>query len=252
MPTIQTFLLPGMIDPARLRGVAVVIDQLRASTTICAAIAAGARGVYTFATVDEAHEHARTNAELGPYLLGGEREGVRIPGFDLDNSPRAYSTDRVAGKTILFTTTNGTQAIRACTLAQHETVVMIGCLGNLSALVENITFYEDQPTSLVCAGTHGKVSLDDVLAAGAIAERLMDNGWTMSDSDDGTRVALDVWRQASSQKGGVVRALLDSLGGRNLCRIGLRSDVEFCAGIDNVPHVPRLFANGFQHEDAWA
>lgn len=240
-------LLPGLIQPEELRGVAVVIDQLRASTTICAAIHAGASAVFPFATIDEARGYARNFESCGPYLFGGEREGVRIPGFDLGNSPRAYRADVVAGKRILFTTTNGTQAVRVCELAMRRPSVIIGCLGNLSALVESLAASMGQPVSLICAGTHGRVSAEDVLAAGAIADRLCERGWVIDDHDDTTRIAMSIWRRASSEKGGIVRTVLDSLGGRNLCKIGLRSDVDFCAELDNVPTVPWLNGDGAFH-----
>ncbi len=244
MGKIRTFMLPELIQPSELRGVAVVIDQLRASTTMCAALCAGANGIRTFETIDGAREHARHNQSEGPWVFGGERGGVGIPGFDLDNSPRAYSADRVAGRNILFTTTNGTRAIRACAESRPRVDVLVGCLGNVSELAGVIGPPKDEPVALVCAGTHGRVSQEDVLAAGAIADRLMSVGWAAGEDDDSTRIAIKAWRQASAGPGGVEGALLESLGGRNLRALGLSADVAYCARLDAVPAVPRLDGRG--------
>lgn len=113
----------GMPPAAVAGGVAVVIDVIRASTTITTAVANGAASVFPVESVERARERA---SSLGQgTLLGGERGGIRIEGFDLGNSPREYTPERVAGHQIVFTTTNGTAALAAC----HEAaVVMIGCL----------------------------------------------------------------------------------------------------------------------------
>lgn len=114
---LHVHLLPKLFEPEELRGgIAVILDILRASTTIVHALANGARGVMPTDEVDEAFQ-IRDQLPPGSALLGGEREGVLIPGFDCDNNPFAYPPDVVRGKTIVFTTTNGTRALKRASLA---------------------------------------------------------------------------------------------------------------------------------------
>jgi 2-phosphosulfolactate phosphatase len=240
---IRTYLLPQLVEPdALIGGVAVIIDQLRASTTICAALAAGAAGVVPCLTEDDARR-VKAAAPTGSCLTGGERGGVMIAGFDLDNSPASYTPERVAGRTIAFTTTNGTRAAVLC--RQGETM-LVGCLANLSALTERIGA-DERPVHLICAGTRTRVSQEDAGAAGAIAERLAALGrpTNLADArpdDDSTLLALNLWRTANARPGGVLELLLASRGGRNLVREGLRADVERCARIDAYPVVPEFDA----------
>jgi 2-phosphosulfolactate phosphatase len=239
---IVTHLLPALVEEADLPGsVVVIIDQLRASTTVCAALAAGATRVVPFADPDDARQ-LKAALPPGSCLTGGERAGLLIPGFDLDNSPRAYTPERVRGRTIAFTTTNGTAA---ALLAAPADLVLVGCLGNLSALAEAIPT-DARPVRLLCAGTRGRITSEDVLAAGAIAERLVARGRTVGqpdprDDDDSTALALTLWREASRQSGGVLDALRRSRGGRNLARIGLDADVEFCSKTDVFSVCPVFF-----------
>src|SRR5262245_1177144 len=127
MPPLNTYLLHTLADPDQLAGgIAVMIDVLRASTTINQALAAGAKEVLPCLEIDDAQ---RLAAELpaGTYLLGGERRGGKIEGFDLGNSPSEYSPANVAGKSIVFTTTNGTRAIHTSRLAH---AVLVGSFTN--------------------------------------------------------------------------------------------------------------------------
>lgn len=244
---IRTYLLPQLVEPdALVGGYAIIIDQLRASTTMCAALAAGAAGVMPCLTEDDARRVKQAGAP-GTCLTGGERAGVMIPDFDLDNSPAAYTREVVAGKTIAFTTTNGT---RAAVLCKDGETMLVGCLGNLSALAARIGA-DARPVHLICAGTRTRVSQEDVGAAGAIAERLVALGRPtgLADArpdDDSTLLALNLWRTFSARSGGVLEMLTGSRGGRNLIREGLRSDIELCARIDGYPVVPEFdAARGF-------
>src|SRR5262245_39532454 len=119
---IDVFLLPALVEPAALAGkTAVVIDVLRATTTIVQALATGAKEIVPLQEVDEARRLAEKLGEGA--ILGGERGGVLIPGFDLGNSPAEYTAAKVAGKTVVFTTTNGTRALQRCKMAER---VLIG------------------------------------------------------------------------------------------------------------------------------
>jgi 2-phosphosulfolactate phosphatase len=234
-PLIHAYTLPAHIPPAALRGgVAVVIDQFRASTTICAALWAGARAVHPCLEPAEAVAMKAADPEV---LLGGERSGVLIEGFDLGNSPWEYTAERVAGRTLAFTTTNGTKAVLH---AREEGAarVLVGCLANVSALIESLE-EEPRPVHLVCAGTREMATLEDCIAAGAIASRLALEGRGCAEDD--TALALSLLYDGVMAEGvDLALVLRDGFGGRNLRREGLEEDIELCAVIDRYPVVPEL------------
>src|SRR5262245_18694621 len=163
---LDVYLLPDLAEPAALAGkTVVVIDVLRATTTIIRALAAGAREVVPCLEVEEAR---RISSELGSAaILGGERGGVPIPGFDLGNSPAEYTRERVGGKTVVFTTTNGTRAMQRCKLAGR---VLLGAFVNFSAICRELSGTDE--IAIVCAGTDGHVTREDTLLAGAIVDDL--------------------------------------------------------------------------------
>src|SRR5579862_6055151 len=130
-PLLHVHLLPALVEPEELAAsTVVVIDVLRASTTINQALAEGATEVIPCLEVEEARRIA-AGLPSGLTVLGGEREGLRIPDFDLGNSPGEYRPDTVAGKTVVFTTTNGTRAMIACRAASR---VLVGAFVNWSAV----------------------------------------------------------------------------------------------------------------------
>src|SRR5262249_5944787 len=150
LPMLCVHLLPSLTTPADLAGgLAVVIDVLRASTTICHALAAGAKEVIPCLEVEEARERANRYVP-GDAVLGGERGGLRIEGFDLGNSPREYTPTTVGGRTVLFTTTNGTRAMRQCTEAAR---VVIGAFVNLSPVCREVerALMAGRDAHLLCA-----------------------------------------------------------------------------------------------------
>jgi 2-phosphosulfolactate phosphatase len=224
------------VAPADLAGcVVIVIDAIRASVTICKALHAGACAVVPVLTAEDARERARGFAQPRNVLLGGERGGVLIEGFDIDNSPFSYTPERVEGKTIVFTTSNGTAGLLHARQAHR---VLVGCFSNLSALCERVA-EEERPVHILCSGTRDNVSLDDCLPAGAMVEKLVAAGRNLV-PDDAARLCLAAWRSLSHEAGAISRAMRESRGGRNLVRIGLESDVDFCAIIDSLPIVPEF------------
>lgn len=238
--TVHVHLLPAHIEPGALAGgIAVIVDQLRASTTICAALHSGATRVIPVHEPDEALR-IKAGAQPGTILTGGERHGILIPGFDLDNSPRAYTPERVRGKAIAFTTTNGTRAVLH---AQRASGILIGCLANLAALVRALAA-DPRPVHILCAGTNGKVAPEDVLVGGAIASGIAHaRDDTLPTPDDSTRLAMTQWRAVRSSPAGILAALQSAPGGRNLIEIGLHEDVEYCARMDILPIVPEWHAS---------
>jgi 2-phosphosulfolactate phosphatase len=203
--------------------VCVIIDVIRATTTIAAALAHGASGVRPVASVAEAE---MLKAQHPGRLLAGERHGVALPGFDLGNSPRVLGPEIVGGREIILTTTNGTQALAACRGARA--VVTCG-LVNLAATAEKLRTL-GPPWTIVCAGFEGDFGLDDAIVAGALAVAL-----------DEPSPFIALYRSVQNDLPG---ALLGSQAGRELVKIGLQDDVPFCAEIDRFGLVPVLGDDG--------
>ncbi|HSG72093.1 MAG TPA: 2-phosphosulfolactate phosphatase [Planctomycetaceae bacterium] len=229
---LNVHLLPDLCPPESLAGAtAVVIDILRASTTICHALAAGASKIIPCLTVEEAHRYQSQDETI---LLGGERGGVKIEGFDLDNSPLAYTREVVAGKTIAFTTTNGTKALHRCTQAEE---ILIGSFANLTAVVRQLAT-NSNPVHLVCAGTNDAITGEDVLFAGAVVSQLQNRVPEVILENDSARIALDFWNSNSKTEQRFRQTMLDSQGGRNLQRLGLTHDIERASERDLFEFVP--------------
>lgn len=235
--TISVHLLPCLVEPEALAGKAVVvIDVLRATTTIVHALGAGATAVVPCLEIAEARQKQN---EAGGGLLGGERGGVRIEGFDLGNSPTEYTPTRVGGKTIFFTTTNGTKAMLRCRLASK---VWMGSFVNLSAVCHELA--SETQIDIVCAGTDGQVTREDVLVAGAIVDELSrlapSAGWVLNDQAD---IAADAWRllvRNLAERGPLSQAMRESRGGRNLIELGQQDDIDIAAQIDKFTIAPQL------------
>jgi len=235
MQTLQVHFLPRLTDAEQLAGGAVaVIDVLRASTTICHALAAGALGVIPCLEVDEAHRLAATYP-AGEAVLGGERQGMKISGFDLGNSPAEYTPQSVGGRTVIFTTTNGTQAMRLCRASAR---VMIGAFVNATAVLRSIEAEKD--VHLLCAGTRGAITREDVLLAGLLVHELMTGASVPPDINDEARLARDAWRQCVDGGRPLAEELRATQGGRNLAAIGLDRDLEPAAWRDRFDFVPTL------------
>jgi len=228
--------LPSLADPASISGADVVVtDVLRASTTIISALANGAEQVIPTPEIQSGIELKK---RLGPTaILGGERKGVIIPGYDQGNSPREYTSELVSGRTIILCTSNGTVAMESCRGAGR---VVIGAFVNLGAVAKSLQ--TSQRITVVCAGTDRMITAEDILFAGALADRM---GFGLNDRslDDQARIALAWWQSASRQfESGqsLVELFGDSAGGRNLRKLRYDEDIEYCARIDSVPVVPVL------------
>ncbi|MBI3863860.1 MAG: 2-phosphosulfolactate phosphatase [Planctomycetia bacterium] len=242
---IYVHAVSALFEPAELRnGVAVVIDVLRATSTITHALAAGARCVIPCGEVEEARR--RRDAFLpASALLGGERQGLRIPGFDLGNSPAEYLPETVRGKSVVFTTTNGTQALIR---ARDANRVLIGALLNVGAVAATLAGLPE-PIHLVCAGLHGQLALEDLLFAGAIAHRLQLAAPSSDFSEDATQLALNLYETCGRDYDRAASLLRSSRGGRNLIECGLEADIGMCAREDSLALVPELFKNEWEIRD---
>ena len=235
----------GMPPGATAGGIAVVIDVLRASTTIATAIAGGALTVIPTGGIDAARRRAASLPE--PVLTGGERGGLPIEGFDLGNSPHEYSADRVRGRSVVITTTNGTAALDAC---RDAAVVLIGAIVNREAVgraAREAALRLSQPVHLVCAGTDGEVTEEDLLGAGAILDAAAIDG---DDLDPTAARARDLFRKVAESLSGrgleeaIARSFAESAGGRNLIALGMEADLPVAAAIDSLAVVPVLDASG--------
>jgi 2-phosphosulfolactate phosphatase len=228
---VRVHLTPDRLTPALLAGsVAVVIDVLRATTTIIHALAAGCCAVLPVAEVEEARRIA-DGMRAGRVLLGGERDGVPPTGFDVGNSPLEYTCARCKGTTLVLTTTNGTCAlIRAAAAAR----TFIAGFVNYSAVCEQLAA-EERPVDIVCAGYHGDVALEDALLAGALVEYLCEHG--MIALNDAARLAWDCFENHGRILDG---ALEVSAGGAHLHSLGYDEDIRAAARVDQFAVVPEV------------
>jgi 2-phosphosulfolactate phosphatase len=257
-PPVYVHLLPALIPAGALKGgVAVVIDILRATTTMIHALAAGADAIMPCGEVEEARQLAASMPE-GKTLLAGERQGLKIEGFDLGNSPAECSTERCTGKTVVMTTTNGTRAILASLEADR---VLIGAFVNRSATIEALKA-DGRPIHLVCAGTDGQVSLEDTMFAGSLAQAIDTWAWEEAEAkmgegfeesneetpetilaNDQAEIAASLWRETEAmiEEGYTLAdALSDGKGGRRVIAIGLDSDLEDAAEVDRFRFAAEL------------
>jgi 2-phosphosulfolactate phosphatase len=234
---LQVHLLPSLVESAALAdGVVVVIDVLRATTTLAHAFHAGINSVYPVAEIPLAltlAEELRASGE--EVLLGGERDGVALPGFDFGNSPIEYSWERCQGRILVFTTTNGTRALLH---ARSAARLLTAGFVNFSAVCEML-LEERRPVHLLCAGSNGHISLEDSLLAGSFVAALhFERELELNDS---ARLAWDTFEGHGLL---LEEALKRSMGGRHLLRIGLGEDIPLCASVDHLMLVPEVRYDG--------
>jgi 2-phosphosulfolactate phosphatase len=243
---VDVLTTPGELEGEDLSGaLVVVVDVVRASTTLLAGLEAGARRVHAVESVEDALDLRRSIGE-DDVVLCGERGGRRIEGFDLGNSPLEFEPESVAGKILVCTTTNGTRTLSRCESADE---LWLGCFRNRAALVDSSEkvlrgeLEGPHPSRLLiaCAGKEGRLGLDDQLCAGLIVEGLAVSvpGTRLS---DGARSA-----RATAKEIGMPTAafLATTAAGEALVDIGLEADLEYCAELDVSRSVPRWEAGGF-------
>ncbi len=220
----------GQLEDTDLRDAGVVVvDILRASTTVTQALAAGASEILPVGD----HEEASVLAEAHGAKLGGERGGLRLDGFDLGNSPLEYVPNTVAGRTVVLTTSNGTRAMQLCGDAQWA---LIGSFNNLEAVMRYIQFHLPPSLIVACAGTDGgrAVAPEDVLFAGMLLQRLKEHAELTLKPGGGGVVSLGY---ASSCGGLLADSLLDTPHGRHLCELDMANDVRWAAQLSVVDSV---------------
>ena len=241
---IFVHLLPSLIPPGALRGgVAVVVDVLRATTVMVRALASGCSAVMPCGEIDEA---LRLHGTLpaGMALLGGERGGLPIAGFDLGNSPGAFTSAVCHEKTLVMTTTNGTRAILASLDADR---VFIAAFTNQMATAASLQD-ADQPMHIICSGTDGRISFEDSILAGALACDLQVSRRPgiapRPFGNDEAEVVSRLWATIPLGEQGddaeLAAVLGQGKGGRRVQEIGLAEDIRECALLDRFPLVAEL------------
>jgi 2-phosphosulfolactate phosphatase len=203
----------------------VVVDILRATSSMTTAFAHGIESIYPVAKLED----CRAMKSKG-YLIAGERDGEKVADFDLGNSPFEYMAENLKGKQIAFTTTNGTQAI-AKSIGAKE--IIIGAFLNLSAVVERL-IKSNNDVLIVCAGWKGKVNLEDTVFAGALVEKLKNN---FTHACDAPLAAQHLYNAA---KHDMVKFLSQSSHVKRLNKLNIHEDMEFCLTIDTYSIVPVL------------
>jgi 2-phosphosulfolactate phosphatase len=229
---IDVYPLPSLAEPSQLQGaVAVVIDVLRATTVLTYATQSGVRGVMPVLDIETAHK-LKTSYPPEEVLLGGERQGLPIDGFDLGNSPQHYTPARVAGKTLIFTTTNGTIAMHAAKPARS---ICIASFLNAAAVVECLQ--NEKSIAIICAGTNGKETEEDLLLAGCLTFRLRQR---RNDSlNEAAERVVGLW-QEPTDAAQLEQLFRKSTGGKTLCALGLEEDMTASAQLDTIDIVPKL------------
>jgi 2-phosphosulfolactate phosphatase len=227
---IEVFLTGSNLDEDDLRGrTVVVIDVLRACSTIVTALANGARSVVPVPDMAEAGKIA-SNLDQRSYLLGGERDGQRIEGYHLGNSPLEYDAETVKDRTVILNTTNGTSALSHARQAEH---LVVGCLLNASVVIDFVRS-TGLPTTIVCAGWRNRVSLEDTLCAGLFLYEL----WEGVEPETVSDTAHIAFTQYRTDRGNLSQALNRSHHSRWLTEAGYADDVAYSFQLDAVPVLP--------------
>ncbi len=221
----------------------VVIDVLRASSTITTALAAGASRIVPIYLPEEAWKRTEL-FRPGEALLCGERNGEKLSGFELGNSPCEYNNIKIRGKVVLLTTTNG---IRTIELVSKAKKVIIGCFLNIQAIIQHCLSYPGR-VLLVCAGDRGTVSLEDTVCAGmmmALCEnRLQRYGYQYDDS----LIAYHMYRRFGDDLFAMMKA---GNWGKHLIKMGLKQDLIFCAQENIYHHIPVVKGDSIVIDDCY-
>jgi len=212
----------------------VVIDVLRACSTIVTALDHEARAVMPVADMAEA---GRIVSNLDPdvYRLGGERDGEKIDGYDLGNSPLEYTQDTVETRDIVLNTTNGTRALKQATTAEH---LVAGCFLNADRVVDFVQEVDNQVT-IVCAGRQNRLALEDTLCAGLLLARL----WDREEPDVVTDSAHTAFTLYETDRDDLSSALRGANHAERLIQQGYEDDLDYCFRTDTVPVLPYYTEN---------
>lgn len=210
--------------------VTVIVDTLRATSSICEAFANGAHSIIPVSSVEEARQYK----ERG-YSVAAERNGIILDFADFGNSPFNFSRENVEGKEIVYSTTNGTRTISE---ASGCAVVVIGSFLNISALTAYLA-NSGRDVIILCAGWKNKINLEDSFFAGALASKLLDTGLFETECD-AALIALDLWSAGSSD----ILGYIDKSAQRTRLRmLGLDDCIPYCHTPDSTGVIPILIGD---------
>jgi 2-phosphosulfolactate phosphatase len=228
---IDTYFTAEEVEPSSLQtSVVVVIDVVRATTTMVEALAHGAKAIYPTASTEEAVKLA-TSLGREDTLLCGERKGAKVEGFDLGNSPQEFTGPMISGKRLVMSTTNGTRAL----VAGGEGERLIACaFTNLGAVADMLR--DATSVAVLCAGREDRFSLEDALCAGFLIARIQSAQGTAPVLNDASRAALALADSLQPD----LAFLSETAAGRALIEIGLGDDLAVCAQIDRHAIVPEM------------
>lgn len=207
--------------------IVVIIDIFRATSSICYGIDNGAEAIIPVSQVEECSAYAEKGFD---YLLAAERDGKVVDGFDFGNSPFSYTKEKVSGKTIVLTTTNGTHALH---LSRSAKKIVIGSFLNLTALCDWLKTQHEN-ILLVCAGWKNNFNLEDTLFAGAVADQLKADNFKF---DDAAIAAYDLYQMAKSD---LPKYLTKTSHSERLKKLGIEADIAFCLNVDIATAIPVL------------
>lgn len=243
MIQLDVAFIPTELDQKSPEGtLAVVIDVVRASTTIVTALAHGCRAISPVLTVKQAFAMQQSTTETRSPLLGGERGGVRVEGFDLGNSPREYTRDRVQNRSLIFSTSNGTRTLLAL---DGASAILLSAFVNMSAVCDALVqvcqprFQQETRILIACSGVVNTFSLEDAVCAGMMVSVLDSRFPEMSKSPSASAAEILYHHYAAD----LVDMLMTSDGGRRLIPLGLEADLAVCADVDRY-HIVPMFKDG--------
>jgi 2-phosphosulfolactate phosphatase len=225
--SVEVCFSPALFQDSLTKGdfIVVLVDVLRATTTICTTVANGVEAIIPVAT----HEEARRLKAEG-YLVASEKDGVQVDFADFGNSAFSFTRDAIGGKTLVYCTTNGTRALG---IAKSASSIAIGAFINISAVTEWLA-RQQKNVVVLCSGWKNKFCLEDTLFAGALTERLQGTGLFQSDCDS-AHASMDLWSLA---EGDVLADVEKAAQRHRLKKLGLDDVLPYSFACDQVDVVP--------------
>jgi 2-phosphosulfolactate phosphatase len=237
-PVVRVCISPALYELYRqAEGVTVVVDIFRATTAICTALQNGVNEIIPVASIHDAKRYQ----EDDEVIIAAERGGEIVDGFKYGNSPLSYiNNPDIAGKTLVLTTTNGTQAIDA---AKNDGDLVIGAFSNLEVLTEWL-IKENQDVMILCSGWKNRLNLEDSLFAGAVVDALLKAGFEFDIDSDAAIIARLLYTTAEKD----LSKFLENSSHRNrLKNLNLEDDIEYCLTLNTCQVVPKLIGNSIKN-----
>lgn len=230
MPIVKVCFSP-LLYPlyASKETVTVVVDVLRATSAICTAFEYGISRVIPVPDLEDTYFYK----DHDDIIVAAERGGEIVDGFTFGNSPFSYMNESVMGKTLVITTTNGTQAIEA---ARDSEAILVGSFNNFSAITEMLRSI-NRDVMVLCAGWKNRFNLEDTLFAGAVTENLLEAGFSYATDSDAALASLSLYQAAKHDMYGF---LSNSSHRNRLVKLNLEEDVKYCLSLDKTNCVPFL------------